>query len=86
MPLHPHAKAFLRLPFIASSKPLHTLSVREAREHFAEQGTFMPPGEPVAKVEDLAIPGPAGDIPARVTHPTAGVGSPFASIFTAAAG
>ena len=69
MPLHPLAKAFLRLPFIESSKPLHTLSVREAREQFAEQGTFMPPGEPVAKVEDLVIPGPAGDIPARVYTP-----------------
>jgi hypothetical protein len=35
MPFHPLAKAFLRLPFIESSKPLHTLSVRE---QFAEQG------------------------------------------------
>ena len=69
MALHPLAKAFLQLPFMKSSKPLNTLSVRQAREQFAEQGTFMPPGEPVAEVEDLFIPGPAGDIPARLYRP-----------------
>jgi acetyl esterase len=69
MPLHPLAKAFLRLPFIESSKPLHTLSVREAREQFNEQVTLMPRGDPVAEVEDILIPGPAGDIPARVYTP-----------------
>jgi acetyl esterase len=69
MPLHPSAKAFLQLPFMKSSKPLHTLSVRQAREQFAEQGRSMPPGEPVAEVEDLFIPGPAGDLPARVYRP-----------------
>ena len=69
MPLHPTAKAFLQLPFMKLSKPLNTMSVKEAREQFAEQGTFMPPGEPVSKVEDLFIPGPAGNLAARVYTP-----------------
>ncbi len=69
MPLHPLAKAFLDLPFVAASRPLHTLSVLEAREQFDEQGKLMPPGEPVARVEDLTVPGAAGDIPVRVYTP-----------------
>jgi len=68
MPLHPLAKAFLELPFMKSEKPLHTLSVGEARQQFADQLRYMPPGEPVAKVEDTAIPGPP-DIPVRIYTP-----------------
>jgi acetyl esterase len=52
-----------------SSKPLHTLSVQEARKQFADQGRLMPPGEPVAKVEDLPIAGPGGPIPVRIYTP-----------------
>ncbi len=69
MSLDPLAKAFLELPFMESSKPLHELSVRQARRQFADQGKFMPPGEPVAKVEDVNIPGPVDDIPARIYTP-----------------
>jgi acetyl esterase len=69
MPLHPLAKDFLDLPFMKNAKPLHTLSVQEARKEFADQGKFMPPGEPVARVEDLGIPGLGGDIPVRVYTP-----------------
>jgi acetyl esterase len=68
MPLHPDAETFLHLPFMASSKPLHTLSVEEARKEFADQARFMPPGEPVAKVEDLVIPG-EGNVTARIYTP-----------------
>ena len=75
MPLHPLAQAFLELPFIKAMKPLHTLSVEEARKEFTEQGKFMPPGEPVAQVEDLTIPGPDADIPVRIYTP--GGAGPF---------
>ena len=75
MPLHPLARAFLELPFIKAMKPLHTLSVEEARKEFTEQGKFMPPGEPVAQVEDLTIPGPDADIPVRIYRP--GGAGPF---------
>jgi acetyl esterase len=69
MPLHPLAKAFLESPLMESSKPLHTLSVQEARKQFTDQGRLMPPGEPVADVEDLTVPGPGGPIPVRVYTP-----------------
>jgi acetyl esterase len=75
MPVHPIARAFLDLPFIKNQKPLHTLSVSEVRAQFLAQGKLMPPGEPVGTVNDLAIPGPDGDIPARIYTPK-GVG-PF---------
>jgi len=68
MPLHPLAQAFLELPFMKSEKPLHTLSVSEARRQFADQLRFMPPGEPVAKIEDVFIPG-SPDIPLRIYTP-----------------
>jgi acetyl esterase len=69
MPLHPLAKAFLDLPFMQASKPLHLLSVQEARDQFEEQGKLMPPGEPVARVEDLTVPGAEGNIPVRIYTP-----------------
>ena len=51
MPLHPSAKAFIQLPFMKSSKPLNTLSVRQAREQFADEvvlvGQQRDVGEPL---------------------------------------
>jgi acetyl esterase len=70
MSLHPLALAFMNLPFVAASKPICDLSVQEARAQFLEFQKFMPVGEPVAKVEDIEIPGPRGPIPARVYTPS----------------
>jgi acetyl esterase len=75
MPLHPLAQAFLDLPSVRNQKPLHTLSVNEVRHQFREQTKLIPPGEPVGAVEDVTIPGPGGDIPARIYTPE-GIG-PF---------
>jgi acetyl esterase len=45
-----------------------SLPAPQAREAFAARP--LPPGAPVARVEDRTIPGPAGDIPVRIYHPS----------------
>ncbi len=67
MPLDPQAKALLDLmPPIADAGPLDVATMRAG----VEAGTLAPGDvEPVAKVEDRTIPGPAGEIPVRVYTP-----------------
>jgi acetyl esterase len=48
--------------------PLGTVSAAEARVEMAARP--LPPGVPVAAVEDRKIPGPAGEIPVRIYTPT----------------
>ncbi len=68
MPLDPQTKAVLEQMAALNLPPYWTLSAEEARRQF--EATRPPvPGEPVAKVEDRAIPGPGGDIPVRVYTP-----------------
>ena len=67
MPLTAEAQAALKLR--AGAPPLHTLSVEQARAASAAARVKPEVQEPVARVEDLAIPGPAGDIPARLYSP-----------------
>lgn len=72
MPLDPQVAAILA----QRSVPFHLLTVEEARAqiHAANVDPAAVP-EPVARVEDRTIPGPAGAIPVRVYSP-AGAG-PF---------
>jgi acetyl esterase len=50
--------------------PAHEVPIEQARAgHEAESEHMSGPGEPVAEVRDLAVPGPAGDIPVRVYRP-----------------
>jgi acetyl esterase len=76
MPLDPQAEMLLKQMAAAGGPALNTLSPAEARK---VTGTMfrVPPGseEPVHKVENRSIPGPAGNIPVRVYTP-AGAG-PF---------
>ncbi len=72
MPLHPLAQAFLDQAAAAGAQPMCSLSVEEARRVSAEMFAAVPPGDPVAKVEDTSIPGPACDIPVRVYTPEGG--------------
>ena len=67
MPLTEEAKAALALR--AGAPPLHTLLVAEARAASAAARAKPANPEPVARVEDLSIPGPAGGIPARLYSP-----------------
>jgi acetyl esterase len=49
--------------------PLGTVSPEESRRAMDARRASMPPGEPVASVEDRVIPGPGGDIPVRIYTP-----------------
>ena len=66
MPLDPQAKALLdAMPPMPDSSSLDLALVRAGME----QGPFAGDPEPVAKVENRTIPGPAGEIPVRVYTP-----------------
>jgi acetyl esterase len=69
MPLDPQTQFLLQQMEAAGAPPLHTLPVPVARE-VALMAPFPPgPAGPLARVEDSAIPGPAGDIPVRIYTP-----------------
>jgi acetyl esterase len=68
--LDPQAEAYLRELHAAGARPLHELSVAEARE--AELADLEPtPVEPVAGVVELVVPGSGGDVPVRLYRPNA---------------
>ena len=70
MPVDPEAQALLDQIAAAGAPPFNTLPVEDARkmmDMMMELLGVVP--EPVAKVEDLLIPGPAGQIPVRVYTP-----------------
>ena len=68
--LHPQVEALRRDRLAAGVRPLHELSVAEARE--TELSDLEPmKAEPVAQVVERTLPGPAGQIPARVYLPHA---------------
>jgi acetyl esterase len=67
--LHPHCKAFLDQLASMGGTPLHEMSPVEAR------GMALPPDlagpeQPVYRVVDRTVPGPAGRIPVRIYSPT----------------
>ena len=68
--LHPEARAVLAALETAGGPPLESMAPAEARQA-AIDGLKDVAGdsEPVARVEDIRIPGPGGDIPARVYTP-----------------
>jgi acetyl esterase len=78
--LDPQAEAYLRELHAAGARPLHELSVAEARE--AELAELEPTAvEPVARVLELDIPGPGGDVPVRVYRPDAASALPVLLYF-----
>ena len=69
MALHPQCKAFLDILASGGGPPLHQLPLTEARgvpRHLIE---FGGPEEPVARVEDRVLGGPAQAIPVRIYRP-----------------
>ncbi len=76
MPLHPQATAHLETLAGLNAPPLNTLPPAVARANMEKAP--RPPGPDVAKVEDLNIPGPGGDIHVRVYTPS-GTG-PFGAL------
>jgi acetyl esterase len=67
MPLDPQARTVLDTLAALGAPPLGTVSAAEARIAMAARP--LPPGAPVAKVEDRTIPGPDGEIPIRIYTP-----------------
>ena len=67
MPITAEVQEILKLR--AAAPAMHTLSVEEARISSAAGRIQPDPPEPVARIEDFTIPGPAGDIPVRLYSP-----------------
>lgn len=70
MPLHPDAQASMDARAAAGAVPTETLSVDAARAQLIRLAALNGPGEPVARVDNRVIPGPAGDIALRIYYPT----------------
>lgn len=69
MPLDPQTQAYLTQMAEVNAPPLSGLPPEVVRQGIAAQVALEPPGEPVAKVENRTIPGPAGEIPVRIYTP-----------------
>src|SRR5438105_13323238 len=73
MPLDPDAQALLDMVKEANRPAFETVTPAAARALFmAGRPVLAPEPMPVAELRDLAIPGPAGPIPARLYRPSAG--------------
>jgi len=84
MPLDPQAQSLVDAVAAVGAPPISALSAHEgaaaARAGMHVVATNMGPGPELAKVENLAIPGPVGEIPARVYVPD-GTGPLPATLF-----
>jgi acetyl esterase len=68
--LHPTSQLLVKLERIADVRPLEELSPEDARAQTRMQAALLTgPKLPLPRVEDLGIPGPAGEIPARLYEP-----------------
>lgn len=70
MPLDPQARMLLDQVAGMAISSLTSLPVAEARQAVTTLATMSGEPEPVARVENRAVPGPAGDIPVRIYTPT----------------
>jgi acetyl esterase len=69
VPLDPNAEAVLQQLAAAGLPPFDAGSVEDARQYALGMASVQGEPERVAKIEDRAIPGPAGEIPVRVYRP-----------------
>ncbi len=68
--LHPTSQLLVKLQALSGLQPRNELTPSEARAQTALQAALLTgPKLSLARVEDLAIPGPAGEIPARLYAP-----------------
>jgi acetyl esterase len=71
MPLHPQVQAIIEgMAANPDAKATHEQTPEEAREAYVALGGAFGPGEDVGSVADRNLPGPAGEIPARVYTPS----------------
>jgi acetyl esterase len=71
MALDPGAAALLQQMAQTGAPPIHQLPVPEARR-MMQMMVAAAPRPQVGRVEDRAIPGPAGEIPVRIYWPRSG--------------
>src|SRR5947209_7168892 len=69
MPLDPQARTLMDQVAASGIRPFEESSVAEARQTIMMFATAAGDPEPVAKVEDRTVPGPAGEIPLRIYTP-----------------
>src|SRR5919112_1904085 len=82
MPLDPKVREFLDQAAAAGFPPTHTVSPTEARELMLQRRALLAATpEPVARLEDRTIPGPAGEIPVRIYAPSAADALPVLLFF-----
>ncbi|MEJ2888139.1 alpha/beta hydrolase [Actinomycetospora aeridis] len=72
MAVHPEAQALLDALVEQGMPPIECMTVPQARLACGAFVDLQPPAEEVGTVSDRAIPGPAGDIPARIYVPSGG--------------
>ncbi|MEV7025606.1 alpha/beta hydrolase [Kitasatospora sp. NPDC093558] len=73
MPLHPQAEALRARRASTGAPPLYTLTVAEARAaDLADIRASAGTPEPVASVEEFAVPGPGGELALRLYRPDRG--------------
>jgi len=70
MALHPQCKAFLDIVASGGGPPLHEMPIDQARQVPRMMAELGSPEEPVARIDDRTVPGPAQRIPVRVYRPT----------------
>ena len=68
MPLDPVIRTLLDTLAAQNAPPLVSMTPVQAREMYEKMRIPLPP-DPVARVEDREIPGPAGPIPVRIYTP-----------------
>jgi acetyl esterase len=81
MPLHPQCKAFLDILASGGGPPLHQLPLEQARAVPGLMVNFGNPEEPMARIENRTVPGPAQPIPVRVYKPALGDRLPAVMFF-----
>src|SRR5947209_10209169 len=69
MSLDPQTKVYLDQMKALNMLPLSAIPLEVLRQILALQSASEPVGEPVARVENRTIPGPAGEMPIRIYTP-----------------
>src|SRR5680860_238811 len=73
--LDPETQWMLRIRTLVREPAAETLSFPEARKALLRQTKLVGGGQPIGEVRELAVPGAAGQIPARLYVPRSQVGS-----------
>lgn len=63
------AQVAMRLLNLAVSKTFESLPLEEGRAQIASEAWIFGDASPVAEVRDIVLPGPGGDLPARLYRP-----------------